>query len=161
MDKNLSWRMPFVWIASVGGVGFIPFAPGTWGSAVAIALAVPIITLEHSAVFLLGISIGAYFVGQCASAQWLHRTDAQDPSAIVIDEVVGQWLTLAIIAAFMPITYQELLAAFILFRFFDIVKPFPIGWIDSNIKGARGVMLDDIVAGIMAGLVYLLATTFL
>lgn len=147
-------------IASLGGVGFIPFAPGTWGSAVAVVLALPFFMpffIEAQSVgFLWGATALAYLLGLFVCKDWLVDSADDDPSAIIIDELVGQWLTLAIIASFMPITYLEFLAAFILFRFFDIVKPFPIGWVDKNIKGAQGVMLDDVLAGIMAGALYLI-----
>lgn len=149
-------------IASLGGAGFIPFAPGSWGSLIAVLLALPFFMVENGVVFLFGASAVAYIVGVYACNHWLAENGADDdPAAIVIDELVGQWLTLAIIAAFMVVGYVELISAFILFRFFDIVKPFPIGWVDKHIKGAHGIMLDDVLAGIIAGLTYLLIRQYI
>ena len=88
---------------------------------------------------------------------WLCEVTARnlgvhDHPGIVWDEFVGYWLTML----FAPAGWQWLLLGFILFRIFDIIKPWPIGWIDRRVSGGMGIMLDDVLAGIYAGLVLLL-----
>jgi phosphatidylglycerophosphatase A len=147
-------RQPSDWVATWFGAGYLPKAPGTWGSlaalppawAIAITLGVP---------GLLAATVLAFGGGLWAASHYLRRTDESDPSAVVIDEVAGQWLTL--LAA--PPTVAGYALAFVLFRVFDIVKPWPIRMIERRIPGASGVMLDDIMAGIYAFSVLLLIRT--
>jgi phosphatidylglycerophosphatase A len=106
-----------------------------------------------------GLLIGAalaYGLGHWASTVWINGTEDKDPSPIVIDEVAGLWLTLTL----APLTPLGAALAFGVFRFFDIVKPWPVRWADKNIGGATGIMLDDILAGIWAALVLLAAREF-
>ena len=142
-------------IATVGGVGRFPFAPGTAGSLVAM---VPIyfLTKHYSPELFLPVMITGimlvFFVGVLASNIVVSRTSINDPSFVVIDEVVGQWLTLVI----MPIQVLQLKPwlwgiGFVLFRFFDILKPFGIKRLE-NLRGGWGIMLDDFLAGIYAGI---------
>lgn len=129
------------------GAGLAPMAPGTWGS----LLAIPLFIVLHpfgqvtyvavvAALFLLGI----YLSGRTARALGVH-----DHSAIVIDEVVGMLVTWVAVGP----GWATILAGFVLFRFFDIVKPWPIRRIDQVLSGGMGIMLDDLVAGIMAAAV--------
>lgn len=133
-----------MFIATGAGSGYLPLAPGTWGSVVGVLLWLPLSRLETvpyfavvAALFVLGI------VGAGAAEKILDRPD---PSIVVIDEIVGQLIALS----FAPAHPVAALAGFLLFRFFDIFKPFPVGWIDRHLHGGLGIMLDDVVAGIYA-----------
>lgn len=144
-------------IGTVLGVGYIRPAPGTWGSLVALPLA----WLLHVAggVFLLATGIlVACLAGWWATRAMTQGADDHDPSEIVVDELAGQWI------AILPLSYAatrhdlDILAlwpgwvsAFLLFRLFDIWKPGPVGWADRR-GDAMGVMLDDIIAGVIAAL---------
>ena len=122
-------------------VGLLPKAPGTWGSAAALPFAWVLMSLGGSQV-LLAAAIICFFGGWWASAVYVARTQASDPSEVVIDEVAGQWLVLAA-APLDPLPY---LVGFALFRLFDVWKPWPVSWADRRIGGGLGVMVDDILA---------------
>lgn len=149
-------------IATAFCIGKIPKAPGTWGSLPAFPIAFLVFfNTGHAGYWVLPLVILAiYFLGVYATKIYLERTGKQDPGEIVIDEVVGQLITVYMAAPIMSAMpdhggaegYTLLFACFILFRIFDIIKPWPIRWFDRNVKGAHGVMLDDVVAGIFAGL---------
>ena len=142
-------------IVTAGGVGLIPLAPGTFGSIVAIPLA----WLLHmvGGIWLVVIATVAIFaIGLWASAIYLQGRK-EDPSEVVIDEVVGQMIALWPLSWGLTIAGTDAhvfpwpgwLGAFLAFRFFDILKPPPIRWVDR--PGAFGVMMDDVVAGLFAG----------
>ncbi len=95
----------------------------------------------------------AFALGWWATSIYLSRGDDTDPGPVVIDEVVGQWITIVAV----PPTAVYYVFAFLLFRFFDIFKPWPIRWIDRRVPGALGVILDDVLAGIFAAVVLLIA----
>lgn len=163
-------------LATMFGVGRIHFAPGTFGSLAATALALPVLMLPMGwAIVALAVPI-LTVLGSYAAHAYMHahripeEAVLHDPSAIVVDEWAGQWLTFATWHAwmfFMAIDSAagqdllndlagdplHLLYGFILFRFFDIMKPWPIRWADRTIKGGFGVMFDDLLAGIAAGTV--------
>lgn len=129
------------------GAGLVPRAPGTWGS----LLAVPLFIVLHpygQATYIVVVAalfvLGVYLSGRTARALGVH-----DHSAIVIDEVVGMLVTWVAVGPGWP----TILAGFVLFRFFDIVKPWPIRRIDQELTGGMGIMLDDLVAGVMAAVV--------
>lgn len=135
-------------IASVAGIGHVPAAPGTAGSLAAIAAGAALLAWHPAALWagavlaVLG-GLGAIVVARVSG----------DPAWVVIDEVAGQWI------AMLPLprpSWAGLLAAFALFRLFDIVKPGPVGWADRQ-PGAFGIMADDVVAGILAALLLLAA----
>lgn len=147
-------------VATVFGVGLLRPAPGTWGSAVAVAIGVgidrfvgfPGLALATVAVTVLGFWACARVCGP-----------GDDPSEVVIDEVAGMWIALLFPSfafwmrdfdGWMP--YPGWLAAFLLFRLFDIWKPGPVGWADRR-GDAAGVMLDDLIAGVLAGLGVMIA----
>ena len=144
-------------VATFGYVGHMRPASGTWGSAAAI----PVAWLLHLAggPVLLALATALLFVaGLWASAGFMRATGTHDPSEVVVDEAVGQWIALLPISigaahAGVPFTalWPGIVAAFFLFRGFDIWKPGPIGWADRQ-PGAMGVMLDDVLAGIAAAL---------
>ena len=133
---------PATLLATWGGSGLLKRAPGTWGSLAALPFAWAIETwLGHMA--LLTGTVIIFFIGWWATAVYMQSgTAGDDPKEVVIDEVAGQWLLLSI----LPLTVKGYLAGFLLVRFFDIVKPWPVSFADKHIKGAFGVMLDDILA---------------
>ena len=120
--------------------GFFPFAPGTFSS-FAVLLALYFINISD-AVIIIGISIILFFIGVFVSFI-LEKEWGKDPSRIVIDEAVGMLLSIV----FLPRTYLIWGIAFLIFRFFDITKPYPIKSIEK-LKGGWGVMSDDVLAGI-------------
>ena len=147
------------------GVGLLPMAPGTWGSVAALFLFFGLIYVQISFLlyFLLFIffSIASIIICEIASSDLVEK----DHKSIVIDEVAGAGLSFLFIPLlgiynFSTLEWQKesYLAAFILiflFRFFDILKPHPISFIDSKFKSGFGIVLDDLVAGIFAGLTLL------
>ena len=134
-------------VATLGGVGRIRPAPGTWGSAVALPLAFA------GPVVCLGLATALTGLGAWAIARLKEENGSDhDPSWVVIDEAAGMLVALAAVPPGGP--WPWLLAAFLLFRLFDIVKRGPVGWCDRR-RGAAWVMLDDVVAGAMAAVVLL------
>lgn len=132
--------------ATIFYVGFFPKAPGTIGSLAALLLAAPLLFLPSNYLFFVFL-IAFTFIGFWSSEAYSQSTGKEDPKEVVIDELVGQWLVLAFIN---PKIWWHWLLAFALFRLFDIIKPFPVDYFDKKIKGGIGIMLDDIMAGIMA-----------
>jgi len=128
------------------GCGLSPIAPGTAGSAAAIAIAyfLPIPPYAFALMAILITPLGIWAAGETAK-----QIGKEDPGLVVIDEVAGQWLTLAAAAA---INWKSLLAAFLLFRLFDIFKPFPVNRLEA-LPGGLGIMADDLAAGLYAALV--------
>ncbi len=125
-------------------IGMIPKAPGTWGSAVAF---LPWLLMRGlSLPVYLAWLVALFTIGFFAAGSAEKILDRPDPGCIVIDEIVGMLIAL-ILAPAHPV---YLLSAFILFRVFDIVKPFPVSWFDRHIHGGMGIMLDDVMAGIYA-----------
>ena len=147
-------------IASVFGVGFLKPAPGTWGSVAALILAFAILEVGGVGMFLaaLALSIVAAFWSVADLISKLGEPGHHDPSWVVVDEVAGQWIALlpvvigAAVTGAAPVQlWPGWVAAFLLFRLFDIWKPGPVGWADRR-RGAAGVVLDDIIAGVLAAL---------
>jgi phosphatidylglycerophosphatase A len=131
------------------GAGLLPVMPGSWGSLAALPCAWVIRSLWGAAG--LAISAVIIFATGCWVAGMIARTSgATDPGAIVIDEVAAQWLVL-LPAPLDPLSYA---AAFLLFRLFDIWKPWPVGWADRRVHGGFGIMLDDLLAAVYAVLVF-------
>ncbi len=124
--------------------GKIPFAPGTWGSAFAL---IPWY-------FCRGLSLANYLivmavlfvVGFLTAGSAEKILDRPDPGSIVIDEIMGMFITLTL-APNHPVAW---LLGFILFRIFDVLKPFPVSWLDTHLHGGIGIMMDDVMAGIYA-----------
>jgi len=143
---------PGILLATWFGAGYLPKAPGTWGSIGALPFAW--VLVETGGLYALGIAILVVFaVGVWVSKVYMDKTDTHDPGAIVIDEVAGQWIVL-LAAPLDPVAYA---VGFGLFRFFDVLKPWPISWADRKIGGAWGVMMDDVLAGITGlGVFYVL-----
>jgi phosphatidylglycerophosphatase A len=132
--------------------GFFPFASGTFASLV--ALIVFLFSSFHFWYNLLALILMFYWIG-VYTARKIERLVGQDPSIVVIDEFVGMWISLF----FIPISVMTLIIAFILFRIFDILKPFPANYF-NNRTGGNAIMLDDVVAGIYANLILQLLFIF-
>jgi phosphatidylglycerophosphatase A len=128
-------------IATWFGVGLSPVAPGTCAALAALPIAWAIRAVSG----LPGLAVAVAFVlaaGCWAGGAVATARAARDPGIVVVDEVAGQWLV--VLAA--PIEPTAWLAAFLLFRLFDIWKPWPVGWADRQVKGGPGIMLDDVLA---------------
>lgn len=139
------WRDVPTFVATVGGTGLLPHAPGTWGSLAALPLAWLILDgLGPLALCVAAILV--FLLGWWVSVLVLSRTRDDDPGPIVIDEVAGQ------LTALIPATTDlwQFALGFVLFRIADIVKPWPVSWADRDIGGGLGVMTDDILAGLYA-----------
>ncbi|SDS97743.1 phosphatidylglycerophosphatase [Halopseudomonas xinjiangensis] len=137
------WRNPVHFLAFGFGSGAAPRAPGTWGT----LAAMPFILLwqqfsvaGYAAVILVATLFGIWLCQRTADDLGVH-----DHGGIVWDEFVGVWIALWL----APVGWSWLVAGFVLFRLFDILKPWPIGWVDKRVGGGLGIMLDDILAGFM------------
>ncbi len=138
-------------IATLFGIGNIRVAPGTWGSLLALLLWLPFL---HRPLWLQLLVVGIAFVLAVWAAAIQERIRGKhDLPEIVIDELVGMWIT----ALFVPLSLFWLIIAFFTFRFFDILKPGPIRWLDRHVGGGLGVVVDDAAAGLLAGSLLLLA----
>ena len=144
--RGLSMWHPAALLATWFGAGQLPKAPGTWGSLAALPFAW-MIHATFGAAGLAFATVVVFGVGLWASSVYVRRTEISDPGAVVIDEVVGQWLTLLPVGT-DPVLYA---AGFVFFRVTDIWKPWPVSWADRSLGGGFGVMADDILAGILAG----------
>jgi len=154
-------------VATVFGIGYFDVAPGTIMSAIAVPLAVLIALYGGGAMGVFSASLIAFVIGILACADHVRETKREDPSECVIDELAGQWLACAFclfsfggLISHPHISLPAFALAFGLFRLFDIWKPWPVGWADENIKGGLGVMTDDMIAGLMAGVPVALARYF-
>ena len=152
------------WIATLGPVGYLRPAPGTWGSAAAVLLALPLLYTHILILFVLAI-FAACALGYVSIKAMTAGEADPDHSEIVIDELAGQWIALLPVAYGVWFTgasplalYPGLITAFIAFRVFDIWKPWIIGKADAR-KDAWGVMLDDIWAGVFAAVVVMVLAT--
>ena len=134
-------------LATWFGAGRLRPAPGTWGSLAALPCAAGLVWLGGPWALACAIAV-VFAAGVWASGWFGRRSDSRDSSIIVIDEVAGQWLAILPIA----LDLRLYVAAFVLFRLLDILKPWPISWIDRRVHGGFGVMADDILAGAAAAL---------
>lgn len=149
-------------IATFFYVGLLRPAPGTWGSAAAI----PVAYLIHWLSGFPGLAVATivvFFIGWWATKEATRGMLDHDPSEIVIDEVAGQWIALWPLSAGLwwmgsdpwVFPYPGWIAAFVLFRLFDIWKPGPVGWADRR-NDAFGVMFDDVIAGLIAAILVII-----
>ena len=145
---NVNFKDPAIWLATWFGCGLMRPAPGTWGTLGGLPIGVLIYAFGGWMALCLAVVIVSA-LGYWAAGRFEKQTGEHDSGAIVIDEVAGVWI--ALIPAGLSIPY--VIAAFVLFRFFDILKPWPISWADKKLPGALGVMTDDIIAGIFAALI--------
>jgi phosphatidylglycerophosphatase A len=147
-------RNPIHLIAAGFGSGLAPRAPGTFGTLAALIPWWPLHFLSpwhYWIVIALGFVVGIYICGKTA-----HDLRTHDHGAIVWDEFIGVWIALA----WLPTNGVWIVAGFVLFRLFDIWKPWPIRWCDRNIHGGLGIMLDDVLAGAFALALLQTARTF-
>ncbi|MGL2344010.1 phosphatidylglycerophosphatase A [Helicobacter pylori] len=135
--------------------GYSKKAPGTIGSLVALLLGLPVLIFSANTLFLAAIFIGLIAIAQIDKEE--EESKIHDSSYIVIDELVGMWLAMAI----SGLSLAGVILSFIFFRIYDITKPSLIGKIDKEIKGGLGVVADDALAGVLAGLSALLAINIL
>lgn len=145
--RLLDWKDlkdPVVLLATGFGVGMLPRMPGTWGSILALILWYFLIASEQLWLVLTVCSF-TFALGWYVSYRITSREGLGDEPQIVIDEMVGMWVALAV----LPRIWWMALIAFLLFRFLDILKPWPISWVDRHIKGGFGVMIDDVLAGLV------------
>jgi phosphatidylglycerophosphatase A len=122
--------------------GYLPKAPGTWGSLVGLFIFFMLHTL--SLPVYLAVVAGLFLVGSFAAGEAEKIMDHKDPGLVVIDEIVGMLITMIAV----PATPLAMAMGFILFRIFDIAKPFPVNFFDQRFHGGLGIMLDDVMAGI-------------
>lgn len=133
-------------LATLGHFGRMGPAPGTIGSILAVALA-PLLFLSLGWTGRLAVLAGLFVIGGWAAGKAEAHFGRKDPGAVIIDEVLGQWLTLA---PFAVLGLWELVAGLAFFRLFDIVKPWPVRASERWLPGGFGVMIDDILAGVYA-----------
>ena len=136
-----------MFIATGAGSGYLPKAPGTWGTLVGLLLWWPLALLPLTA-YLAAVAV-LFIVGVASAGAAEKILDRGDPGVVVIDEIVGVLIALAAV----PLHPVAALAGCALFRLFDIAKPFPVGWVDRHLHGGLGIMLDDVAAGLYALLV--------
>jgi phosphatidylglycerophosphatase A len=134
------------YIATLGPVGYIPFAPGTFGSLVAFSL---FILLRPSLSFHIIVLLFLIPIGIISSHYTEMLLNEKDSRHIVIDEFCGFFLSVL----FIPLNTGYAIAAFFLFRFFDILKPFPIRKWGSTLSGGKGIMIDDIIAALYTNII--------
>ncbi|GAA7085967.1 phosphatidylglycerophosphatase A [Helicobacter pylori] len=135
--------------------GYSKKAPGTIGSLVALLLGLPILIFSANTLFLAAVLIGLIATTQIDKEE--EESKIHDSSYIVIDELVGMWLAMAI----SGLSLAGVILSFIFFRIYDITKPSLIGKIDKEVKGGLGVVADDALAGVLAGLSVLLVINIL
>jgi phosphatidylglycerophosphatase A len=163
--KKISFWHPASLVSTLFGIGKSPYMPGTLGSVVALVDFYFALRFGFTFVFIVPLIIGWFFISLWCAKIYLCGSK-EDKQEIISDEFVGQYIAIIIsyllIGLFAPeaimakgvyqYNYLIILSSFALFRLFDIVKPSFIGKADRNIKGAFGVMFDDVLAGVMAGL---------
>ena len=142
-------RKPVHLLAFGFGSGLAPKAPGTFGTMVAIPIYLVMQPLSYWLYLLLvvlGFIVGIWICDQASKDLGVH-----DHGGIVWDEIIGYLIAMS----FVPASLWWILIGFVLFRLFDILKPWPISWLDKQVEGGFGIMLDDLVAGLYAGVVML------
>lgn len=141
-------RDPVLLLAFGFGSGLAPKAPGTAGTALALLLWLPLLSLSFE--IRLAVTLGIIIVGPLICGVAARRLGVHDHGGIVWDEFAGLFLTLLFLPAAVGPEWPWLVAGFLFFRFFDIVKLWPIRWLDRQVDGGTGIMLDDLVAGLFA-----------
>jgi len=136
---------PVSWLAFGLGTGLSPYAPGTWGAVLALPLAWGLHLAGPVAYIVVTLVV-------CVSGIWIcgraaRRLEVHDHPGINFDEVAGQLVACAMV----PLDWRWFVLSFVFFRLFDILKPWPIGWLDRRLGGGTGIMADDIAAGVIAG----------
>ena len=148
MKKNSETRQKIIMFFATGFYsGQIPFAPGTFGSLTGMLLVYLLILLTGYVSFLLTVILILLSVFIANSAE--KQTGLKDPGCIVIDEICGIFVTFL----FISFSWFSFCLGFLFFRLFDILKPFPVNFCDKKLQGGLGIVVDDVVAGIMANIV--------
>jgi len=135
---------PWHLLATGFGSGLAPRAPGTVGSVVAVALWLPLQLLAVPVYAVVVVCATVFGIWLCDRVA--REMQVKDPACIVFDEFVGVWIALFM----LPAGWLWVVMGFAAFRFFDILKPWPVGWLDRNLVGGWGIMLDDVAAGLMS-----------
>ena len=150
-DNKVGLSKPTIFLATWFGSGLLPKAPGTWGTLASIPFAWTIHSISAWQVLAIAC-FSVFFIGIWAANSYVKFHGGEDPGPVVIDEVVGMWLTLTPAAYFYPYTpsVPTYVLAFILFRIADIYKPWPASWADKKFKGGFGIMIDDIIAALFS-----------
>ena len=162
-DTATAWEKASSWLGLGLGTGLPKKAPGTWGTVGGLMIALPMLLLGFwgfLAVVAVGCLVGSYVCGKTSKLMGVH-----DDPHIVFDEWVGMWISLLPSVWLLtqtqdtaktgleychPSTALLFIVPFVLFRFFDIIKPPPIKWVDKNVSGGFGILIDDVLAGVMA-----------
>ena len=152
MKKFPNLKDPFHFAATLGGIGMVPIAPGTFGSITAWII---FVYLSHfiSMINMLILTITFFILSIWICSEASKDLENKDHKSIVIDELVGIWIALLPVLVIANSQYERTvyaLAALILFRFFDILKPFPISYFDKNYKNGFGIVIDDVISGLIA-----------
>lgn len=163
-----AWEKAIYWLGIGLGSGLPKRAAGTWGTVGGLLVAVPMLGLGFwgfLAVTVVGCLVGSYICGKTSDLMGVH-----DDPHIVFDEWVGMWISLLPLfllgsnlnrsALFTSVGGFIIIFAFALFRFFDIIKPFPIKWVDKNVNGGFGILIDDVLAGLMSALTLMIIGCF-
>ena len=160
MQNFPNLKNPLHFIATLGGLGKIPIAPGTFGSIFAWFV---FIFLSHFInMIFLTFAVGIFSVWICEKIT--KNLAIKDHKSIVIDELVGTWISLLPVLFIADDRYERIIyaaIALILFRFFDILKPYPISFFDKEYKNGLGIVLDDVIAGIFSGILSVILLIFL
>ena len=154
MNKFPNLKDPFQFVATLGGIGMLPKAPGTFGS---IAAWVIFVYLSHfiSMINMLILTILFFILSIWICNKASKDLENKDHKSIVIDELVGMWIALLPVLVIANSQYERTiyaLAALIFFRLFDILKPFPISYFDKNYKNGFGIVIDDAISGLIAAI---------
>ena len=160
MSEFPNLKKPSDFIASLGGIGLIPFAPGTFGSIFAWLVFVIMSHFVNMLIYTIAIVFIAIWVCEKASVNLIQK----DHKSIVIDELAGMWVALVPVIYFASNQFERIIyacLALVFFRVFDILKPFPISYFDKKYKNGFGIVLDDIIAGIFSGILSVLIVVFL
>ena len=145
--RRLNFKHPATWVATWGGFGLMRPGPGTWGTIGGVPFGIFLLVFGGVPALVIA-SVIFFAIGLWASKHFEQMVREKDSSMIVIDEVVGLWIAM-IPCVLAPVSVG---LAFVLFRIFDIWKPWPISYLDKQFPGPMGVMLDDVLAGIFAAI---------
>ncbi|HWC62810.1 MAG TPA: phosphatidylglycerophosphatase A [Rhizomicrobium sp.] len=137
-------------VSSVFGIGYFPAAQGTIMSAIALPIAILLAIHAGGYIGVAGTAIIVLVMGILSCSEHVRETGNPDPSECVIDELAGQLLASSFVA-FGALSLPAFFLSFALFRLFDIWKPWPVSWAEEELHGGLAVMMDDIIAGLMAG----------
>jgi phosphatidylglycerophosphatase A len=150
--SRLSMTNPWHLLATGFGSGLSPVVPGTMGTLASVPFYLLLAQLPLT--LYIVVVIAASLIGIKICQVTSNDMQVHDHGSIVWDEFAGFWITMLIVPVLqLPVfEWKWLLAGFVLFRFFDMVKPWPIGWLDKRVHGGLGIMLDDLVAGVMSAL---------